>query len=311
MSANILVETERLSHEECLRWRKKGIGGSDVSAILGINKWTSAIELWLDKTNQKNDPVEVNEAMQWGTILEPIIRDHFAAVTGKTVMEVKAMLQHPDHPFMLADVDGVTTDDNGDPAILEIKTASEYKRDEWLEGVPTYYKTQVQHYLCVTGVSKAYVAVLIGGNTFRVYEVDADPEIQQMLIAVEKNFWNMVTNMIRPDIDGSDAAKDLLDQIYRGGVEEEIILPEEAVEWVDAYIEASADEDSAKAKKQEASNHLKEIMGDYDKASCMGHSISWKPVTSERLDTKALKEKEPDIYAKYAKSSTSRRFTLK
>ena len=142
MKANILIETEGLSHEEWLHWRKKGIGGSDVSAILGINKWTSAIELWLDKTNQKNDPVEVNEAMQWGTILEPIIRDHFADVTGKTVMEVKAMLQHPDHPFMLADVDGVTTDDNGDTAILEIKTASEFKRDEWSEGVPSYYQTQ-------------------------------------------------------------------------------------------------------------------------------------------------------------------------
>ncbi len=311
MNANILVETEGISHEEWLRWRKKGIGGSDVSAILGINKWTSAIELWLDKTNQKNNPVEVNEAMEWGTILEPIIRDHFALVTGKTVTEVKAMLQHPDHPFMIADVDGVTTDDNGDPAILEIKTASEYKRDEWLEGVPTYYQTQVQHYLCVTGVSKAYVAVLIGGNSFRIYEVDADPEVQQMLIAVEKNFWDKVQNMIRPEIDGSDAAKDLLDQIYDGGVEEGIILTEDAVEWVDAYIEASAEEDNAKAKKQEASNHLKEITGDYDKASCMGHSITWKPVTSERLDTKALKEKEPEIYSKYAKSSTSRRFTLK
>ncbi len=311
MNANILVQTEGLSHEEWLRWRKKGIGGSDVSAILGINKWTSTIELWLDKTNQKNNLVEINEAMEWGTILEPVIRDHFAKVTGKTVMEVKAMLQHPKYPFMIADVDGVTTDDDGNPAILEIKTASEYKRDEWLEGVPTYYQTQVQHYLCVTGVSRAYVAVLIGGNSFRVYEVDADSEIQQMLIAVEKNFWNMVKNMIRPDIDGSDAAKDLLDQIYRGGVKEEIILPEEAVEWVDIYIEASADEDFAKAKKQEASNHLKEIMGDYDKASCLGHSISWKPVTSERLDTKALKENEPDIYAKYAKHSTSRRFTLR
>ncbi len=311
MNANILVETEGLSHEEWLRWRKKGIGGSDVSAILGINKWTSAIELWLDKTNQKNDPVEVNEAMQWGTILEPVIRDHFATVTGKTVMEVKAMLQHPEHPFMLADVDGVTTDENGDPAILEIKTASEYKRDEWSDGVPTYYQTQVQHYLCVTGVSKAYVSVLIGGNSFRIYEVDADLEVQQMLIAVEKNFWDKVKNMVRPDMDGSDAAKNLLDQIYHGGVEEEIILPDDAVEWVDAYIEASAEEDNAKAKKQEASNHLKEIMGDYDKASCLGHSITWKPVTSERLDTKALKEKEPEIYSKYAKSSTSRRFTLK
>ncbi len=192
MNANILVETENLSKEEWLRYRKQGIGGSDVAAILGISKWNSAIQLWMDKTNQTNEPVEINEAMEWGTILESIICDHFAMVTGKTVMEVKAMLQHPEHPFMLADVDGVTTDENGYPAILEIKTASEYKRDEWSEGVPAYYQTQVQHYLCVTGVSKAYVAVLFGGNSFKIYEVDADPEIQSMLMAVEKNFWNQV-----------------------------------------------------------------------------------------------------------------------
>ena len=311
MNANILVETDNLSKEEWLRYRKQGIGGSDVSCILGINKWKSEIELWLDKTNQTNAPVEENEAMQWGTIMEPIIRNHFAEVTGKAVVELKAMLQHPEHPFMLADVDGVTVDDSGNPAILEIKTASEFKRSDWDEGVPAYYQTQVQHYLCVTGIQKAYVAVLIGGNSFRIFEVDADAEIQDMLIAVEKNFWNKVQNMIRPEMDGSDAAKNLLDSLYHGGISEEIVMPDEAIEYVDAYIEACAEEDNAKAKKQEASNHIKEIMGDYDKASCIGHSISWKPVTSERLDSKSLKENEPEIYAKYCKSSTSRRFTLR
>lgn len=311
MNANILVETENLSKEEWLRYRKQGIGGSDVAAILGISKWNSAIQLWMDKTNQTNEPVEVNEAMEWGTILESVIRDHFAMVTGKTVMEVKAMLQHPEHPFMLADVDGVTTDDDGNPAILEIKTASEYKRDEWSEGVPTYYQTQCQHYLCITGLSKCYVAVLIGGNSFKIYEVDADSEIQSMLIAVEKNFWNQVQNMIRPDIDGSDAAKNLLDSIYRGGVEEEIVLPDDAVDWVDAYVDASVEEDNAKARKQEAANHIKEIMGDYDVATCYGHKITWRNVSSDRLDTKALKENEPEIYEKYVKTTSSRRFTLR
>ena len=311
MNANILVETEGLSREEWLRYRKCGIGGSDVAAILGISKWNSAISLWLDKTNQTNEPVEENEAMQWGTIMEPIIRNRFAEVTGKTVVEVKAMLQHPQHPFMLADVDGLTTDDEGNPAILEIKTASEYKRAEWENDIPSYYQTQVQHYLCVTGVQKAYVAVLIGGNSFKVYEVDADAEIQAMLIAVEKDFWNKVQNMIRPEMDGSDAAKNLLDSLYHGGISEEIVMPDEAIEYVDAYIEACAEEDNAKAKKQDAANHIKEIMGDYDKATCLGHSISWKPVSSERLDSKALKEAEPEIYAKYVKTSVSRRFTLK
>ena len=311
MNANILVETDNLSKEEWLRYRKQGIGGSDVSCLLGINKWKSEIELWLDKTNQTNTHVEENEAMQWGTIMEPIIRNHFAEVTGKTVVELKAMLQHPEHPFMLADVDGVTVNDSGNPAILEIKTASEFKRSDWDEGVPAYYQTQVQHYLCVTGIQKAYVAVLIGGNSFRVYEVDADAEIQSMLIAVEKDFWNKVQNMIRPEMDGSDAAKNLLDSLYHGGISEEIVMPDEAIEYVDAYIEACAEEDNAKAKKQDAANHIKEIMGDYDKATCLGHSISWKPVSSERLDSKALKEAEPEIYAKYVKTSVSRRFTLK
>ncbi len=311
MNANILVETDNLSKEEWLRYRKQGIGGSDVSCLLGINKWKSEIELWLDKTNQTNTPVEENEAMQWGTIMEPIIRNYFAEVTGKKVVELKAMLQHPEHPFMLADVDGVTVDDFGNPAILEIKTASEFKRSDWDEGVPAYYQTQVQHYLCVTGIKKAYVAVLVGGNSFRIYEIDADDEIQSMLIAVEKNFWNKVQNMIRPEMDGSDAAKNLLDSLYRGGISEQIVMPDEAIEYVDAYIEACAEEDNAKAKKQDAANHIKEIMGDYDKATCMGHSISWKSVSTERLDSKALKEQEPEIYAKYCKSSISRRFTLR
>lgn len=311
MNANILVETEGLSREEWLRYRKCGIGGSDVAAILGISKWNSAISLWLDKTNQTNEPVEENEAMQCGTIMEPIIRNRFAEVTGKTVVEVKVMLQHPEHPFMLANVDGLTTDDEGNPAILEIKTASEYKRSEWENDIPSYYQTQVQHYLCVTGVQKAYVAVLIGGNSFKVYEVDADAEIQSMLIAVEKDFWNKVQNMVRPEMDGSDAAKNLLDSLYHGGIEEQIVMPDEAIEYVDAYIEACAEEDNAKAKKQDAANHIKEIMGDYDKATCLGHTISWKPVSSERLDTKALKEAEPEIYEKYVKTSVLRRFTLK
>lgn len=311
MNANILVETDELSREEWLRYRRMGIGGSDVASLLGLSKWKSEIELWLDKTNQADVVVTENEAMNWGTIMEPVIRNHFAEVTGKTVVEIKAMLQHPEYSFMLADIDGLTVDDEGNPAILEIKTASEYKRSEWEEGIPTYYQTQVQHYLCVTGLRKAYVAVLIGGNSFIIREIDADTEVQQMLITVEMSFWNKVKSMIRPEMDGSDAAKNLLESIFQGGINEQIILPDKASELINIYMEASALEDNAEAKKQEASNRIKEIMGNYDKAKCNEYIVSWKPVTTERLDTKSLKENEPEIYAKYVKTTSSRRFTVK
>ena len=311
MKTNILVSTENLSTEEWLRWRQKGIGGSDVAPILGISKWSSAIDIWLSKTNQKRDEVVENEAMTWGKILEPVIRDRFREVTGRKVIEVHAILQNEEHPFMIADIDGLTTDDNGEPAILECKCVSEFKRSEWETDIPVYYRTQVEHYLAVTGLSIAYVAALIGGNTFVIREVHADKEMQAMLMAVEADFWRKVVNMERPEPDASDACKNLLDSIYRGGISEQVVLPDEALEYLDMYIEACAMEDSAKERKQLASNNLKEIMGDYNTAKCQGYTVSWKPVTSERLDTKALKEAEPEIYAKFVKSSTSRRFSVK
>ena len=311
MKANILVETKGLSREEWLEWRKNGIGGSDVASILGISKWKSALELWLEKTGQAEDLEADNEAMEWGHIMEPVISNHFKEVTGKKVVEIHAIMQSLEYPFMLADIDGLTEDDEGNPAILEIKTASEFKRSEWEDDIPYYYQTQVQHYLAVTGLAKAYVAVLIGGNTFRLYEVDADAELRKMLIAVEADFWSKVITRTQPEIDGSDAAKEFLDKTYQGGIKETVALPGEAEAYIEAYITASVEEDNAKAKKQEASNKIKELMGNHDKASCGGHAISWSPVSSERLDSKALKAAEPEIYKKYAKSSMSRRFTIK
>lgn len=69
MKANILIETKNLSKEEWLRVRKRGLGGSDISVLLGINPWRSELELWLDKTNQTNEPVVENEAMYFGKVI--------------------------------------------------------------------------------------------------------------------------------------------------------------------------------------------------------------------------------------------------
>lgn len=311
MRVNILVKTETLSREEWLQCRKRGIGGSDVSAILGISRWKSAVGLWLEKTGQADDIPKENEDVQWGNIMEPVIRKYFSEVMGRPVIEVRAVLQHSEYPFMLADIDGLTVDDEGNPAVLEVKTASEYKRSEWENDIPVYYQTQVQHYLCVTGAEKAYVAVLIGGNSFRVYEMDADLEVHKMLIAVEREFWYKVQNMVRPEIDGSDASRELLDRIYKGGSSERAVLPGEAIGYIEEYISASDDEEDAKARKQDAANHIKDIMGDFNSAECLGYTVTWKPVKSERVDAKALKAEEPEVYAKYIKTVNSRRFSIK
>ncbi|MBP1561169.1 MAG: YqaJ viral recombinase family protein [Oscillospiraceae bacterium] len=311
MNANILIETEGLTNEQWLSYRKQGIGGSDVSSIIGINRWKSEYELWLEKTSPDITETECNEAMEWGTLLEPVIRNHFSEITGKPVIEVKAILQHPEYPFMLADLDGITTDNEGNPAVLEIKTASEYKRSEWENAVPAYYETQVQHYLFVTGLSTAYIAVLIGGNSFKLFEVKADAHIQEMLVTLESELWNKVQTLTAPDIDGSDTVKNMLDEKYKGGDNETLNMSEDDITFINQYLAACAEEDNAKAKKQYAANHIKEILGNHNKAVCKGHTVTWKSVSTERFDSKALKESDPDTYDKYTKVSVSRRLTIK
>jgi len=310
MSAKILVSTENMPYEEWLEYRRLGIGGSDASVVCGINRYKSPVELWLDKTGQI-PPQEAGEAAYWGTQLEPFVRAEFTKRTGIEVKQVKELLQSDEYPFMLANLDGICDVPDVGTCIFEAKTASAYKAGEWENTIPDEYMCQIQHYMAVTGYAGTYIAVLIGGNTFKLYEVDADEGIQQKLIALEGQFWIMVQNNIRPDIGGSDAAAEWLSKTYKGGVTEALELPQEALGFIDEYIAAAAEEDSAKARKQAAANHLKEMFGDHERGQIEGHTVGWKPVTTERLDTTALKAKEPEIVKKYTKATTSRRFTVR
>ncbi|MBO5347377.1 MAG: YqaJ viral recombinase family protein, partial [Lachnospiraceae bacterium] len=184
----ILVKTGKLSREEWLKWRTKGIGGSDVSIIAGINKFKSSFQLWLEKTGQIVPQEEESEYAHFGSVLEPIVKKEFTRVTGLKIRNKKMILQSEEYPFMLADLDGVITE-NGEMCIFEAKTASAYKQDVWEEGVPMEYILQVQHYMAVTGAKKAYVAALVGGNHFYYHEVLRDETLIGQIIEMEKEFW--------------------------------------------------------------------------------------------------------------------------
>ena len=95
--------------------------------------------------------------------------------TGLKVRQKHFMMFHPRFPFMFADVDGIVTDERGEKCIFEAKTVSQYREDEWKNGkIPTEYMMQVQHYLAVCNMQKAYIAALIGGNHFIYYTILRD-----------------------------------------------------------------------------------------------------------------------------------------
>ena len=311
MPAKILVSTENLPYADWLEYRKQGIGGSDASVVCGINRYKSPVELWLDKTGQL-PPQEAGEAAYWGTQLEPFIRAEFTKRTGIEVNLANYILQSEEHPFMLANLDGVCEVPDVGTCIFEAKTASAYKTGEWEDTIPDEYALQIAHYMAVTGYAGAYIAVLIGGNTFKWKFVERDEELISMLIELETAFWNHVQDGTPSPLDGSDASAKFLSERFPSSTpQSHITLPDTAADLLAQYDEACEQLEIVTEQKQKAENLLKEMMGENEVGTAGERVITWKSVSQERLDSKTLKAEHPALCKKYTNKTSYRRFTIK
>jgi len=311
MSYNVLVSTENMPYEEWLEYRKLGIGGSDASVVCGINRYKSPVELWMDKTNQLPYQ-EAGEAAYWGSILESVVRTEFTKRTGIEVDTLSRLLQSNEHPFMLANLDGICTHPDHGICGFEAKTASAYKSGEWDNTIPDAYLLQIQHYMAVTGYRGFYIAVLIGGNTFKWKFIERDEELISMLIKIESDFWRHVQNNTPPPLDGSDASKEYLSKRFPDSIQKsQIVLPDTASNLIAQYNDACERLDTATEQKQKIENLLKQMMGDNEVGTTKDHIITWKSISQERIDSKTLKAEHPLLYKKYSNKTSYRRFSVK
>lgn len=308
MTAQVLVSTKNMSHQEWLEWRRRGIGGSDAAKIVGVSPFGTPFTVYLEKIGEAV-PEEPGEAAEWGTRLEPVIAEKFEEVTGLKLHRVNKMLFHPEYPFMIANIDRKIAGRNEG---VEIKTASEWIKSKWDgDEVPDEYYLQAMHYMAVTGFPRWWIAVLIGGNKFRYKCIERNEDVIAALIEAEKRFWWHVENRVPPEPDGSDIATEYLARQYPTSNGQEISLPPDAARWIELYEQAAEDEKAAKALKDEAANKLKAMLGEYERGRVGDRVVTWKAYTTMRLDTKALQVDMPDVYERYARTTESRRFSIK
>ena len=184
--------------------RNQGIGGSLVGTIAGLNKWESPYTAWAKYTGKISSEISDNSAMEWGRRLEAVVLDKFADDHPELeVFRDVGTWQNIERPYQIANPDGIVCDEHGNLAVIEIKTAR--FPDEWDNGVPLYYLTQVQWYLSCLGIQRAYVAVLIGGSDYREFEIEADNFQQWADIKLVEQFLTAVETDTAPDWDGSES----------------------------------------------------------------------------------------------------------
>lgn len=295
---------------EWLKERQKGIGGSDVGAILGVNKWKSPFQVYIEKTEPIVEENEQNETAYWGNELEDMVAREFAKRTGKKVRRDTKHLVHKEYPFMVANIDRRIVGEN---AILECKTTSAYNSKEWENGeVPASYLLQCQHYMAVTGTDKCYIACLIGGQRFVYYELIKDNELITFIIEQEREFWTRVENKTPPTLDGSSAAEKYLNEKFiNSDPTSEVLLTSDYEEKIKELQELKLTAKELDLKIKGIENNIKLELGEAERGILQGYTVNWKAIKSNRVDSKALKEKYPYIYKEVCKESISRRFEIK
>jgi putative phage-type endonuclease len=233
---------------ENLADRQKGLGGSDAAVALGLSPWKTALQLYLEKTGElEPEDLSDNEAVEWGVRNEPQIRQKYADVTGREVVLPKDTVFHPTLQWMFCHPDGLVLDGN---RVFSAKTADVRVAERWGEpgsaDVPESYYVQKQHEMIVMSAVTgqpwvvADLAVLIGGNRWRLYHIPADAEVQELIVAGETEFMKLVTAKTAPAPDfNARSTRALIQKLFPGTDGTALEATPSQIAWRQVYDEAS------------------------------------------------------------------------
>lgn len=281
-----MIETINPKDEkEWLELRKKDVTSSEVAALFGLSPYITAFELWHRKKNATVVGVEWNDPMSWGVRLQDSIAAGVAEDNGWNIRKMTEYMRDPElrmgssFDFSI-EVSGTLTDTCG---ILEIKNVfGMVFKDQWNENedgsveAPPHIELQVQHQLAVSGRSFAYIAALVSGNKVVLIKRGPDASIIDAIKSKVRAFWDSIdSNSPPPPNFAADA--EFISKLYgysepgkifnASGDEEITTLAESYKKCSDVIKKATSEKESIKAK-------LLTIIGDAEKVTADGFSIS-------------------------------------
>lgn len=297
----------QLSNKDVTLNRNQFIGGSEISKIMGLSRWGTPLSVWAIKTGKIPAPdLSDNEAVKMGNRLEQFVADLFTEETGKAVRRAPKAYQHPEYPYMVAHIDRIVT---GTDELLECKTASTFKKEEWEnDEIPQEYILQVMWYLGITGRKVGHIAVLIGGQQFKTKKIEYDAELFNQMVETAKDFWeNHVLTDTPPAVCSSD--EDTLAEMFSS--ENEFYI--ELYPTDEKSEQATIDFESKIALIKELEQHKKDIeseisqhkndirmvIGDNLGIKTPKYQITNKLQTRIDIDKTRLKTEKPEIAEEY------------
>lgn len=284
--------------ESALKRRHKYLGGSEISAVIGVNPWDSASDVYYEKTAEFETPKKQTRAMYVGSLCEPAILQYAEDVLGK--IKRNQFRVHPDIPWASATLDAICMDlpNQG----VEAKTARPGDLggfgEEGTADIPIYYMTQVQWQMFVTGFDVIHVPVLIKDFVmdFKMYRVERDQVLIDTIVDRCVDFWeNNVMKGVPPK--DTSPAPATLHRMKR--VPDKVTTVQDHL--VQEYKDWDQKEKFAKKMKAEAKARMLEDLGDAEVGKYTGGVLDYrkrkrkaKTVNIKESEYRTLKIKEGD-----------------
>lgn len=295
----MITETQRAA-------RERGIGSSDVPAILGISPWVTPMDLWLVRTGRA-EPQAENAAMAMGSALEPVILKLASD-------RLEARVVSPSSTFVgckmhyRANIDGMVGQAKRGAPIVEAKTSG--RADDWgddgTDEVPEHVRAQVIYQMACASSDRAWVAVLLGdrGLRFQLHRVEWDADYAAHILDRVDAFWGRVMTDTPPDAVASlEVAKRLRkDDAPTVDIDPGLFVADESARKALAAAQEVADA---------ARSRLMVALGSSLRGAGGGYTATISEVTTERFDAKQFRADHPDLAEPYMRPSSHQRLTIR
>ncbi|HPI19751.1 MAG TPA: YqaJ viral recombinase family protein [Candidatus Kapabacteria bacterium] len=290
-----------MTNKEWLAERQKGIGGSDIAALLGYNKWKNNIDVFLDKT--KGNTIPDNPKMKAGRMMEDVIAKMFEEETGYKITKPEQMIySHKEYDFLKASIDRFYINENN--CVLECKNTENY-----LDEPEGSHFCQLQWYLGVLNIDYGAICYLQAGWKLNYFEYKRDDDFFKLMKNTAITFWNehILTGIPPKLVRGEDVVK---------------LFPVANNKLVEANNIDLSDYDHLRMLQKQQKELDNEIDLYKDKFKLRigeneGLGFNGKPLitfkTSEvnSFDTTKFKMENPILYKQYLKQSNQRRLLIK
>ncbi|MCU0250203.1 MAG: YqaJ viral recombinase family protein [Vicinamibacterales bacterium] len=269
--------------DEWIALRRSGIGATDAAVVAGRSRFHGPFDKYAEMMG-RTAPLAETEPMRWGIILQGPVGREWGVRAGKRVRANGHTYWLEEGIYSHYDFDVV-----GEPAILEVKTASAYAQREWGEQdtdqVPTEYLLQAQHeIMCRPGIERCYIAVLIGGQKLHKYVVERDDDLIGSMLTIDRKFLADTWAGIAPPIDGSAAATEYLRSLHPKDDGTVIELPPDTEDFALQYLAAKEEEKSVGARLTFLGNTLRERLEATAVATGKSVKVTYK-ATKDREQT--------------------------